>query len=94
MESFRNWGLQGYRVEATPSEACPFGEAVMSLVSENKIRQLFITRDHSERDGIDSMSSGSMSSVLGEMWRQGYPVSPQWEGELELDADVENENQT
>ena len=34
-----------------------------------------------------------MSSVLGEMWRQGYPVSPQWEGELELDADVENENE-
>ena len=27
-----------------------------------------------------------MSFALGETWRQGYLVSPQWEGELELDS--------
>ena len=39
------------------------------------------------------MSDGSISPDLGEMWRQGYPVCPQWEGDLELDSDVENENE-
>ena len=34
-----------------------------------------------------------MSPDLGEMWRQGYPRSPQWKGELELDFDDENENE-
>ena len=74
MESLHKWGLQGSRVEASPSESGSFGEAVMSLVAEERIRQLFITWGHSEREGIDSMSSGSMSPDLGEMWRQGYPV--------------------
>ena len=58
-----------------------------------RIRQLFIAWEHSERESIDSMSSGSVSPDLGEMWRQGYPVSPQWEGELKMDSDVENENE-
>ena len=40
----------------------------MSLVAEERIRQLFITRGHPGRDGIDSISSGSMSPDLGEMW--------------------------
>ena len=60
MESFRKWGLQDSRVEAFQSESCSFGEAVMSLVAEERSRQLFVTRCHSERQGIDSMSSGSM----------------------------------
>ena len=33
-----------------------------------------------------------MSPGLSEMWTQGYSVSPQWEGELELDSDDDNEN--
>ena len=46
-------------------------------------------------DDIDSLSSGSMSPDLGEMWRQGCPKSPEWEGELELgsaDEDEEGDN--
>ena len=43
-------------------------------------------------DDIDSLSSGSMSPDLGEMWRQGCPKSPEWEGDLELgSADEEEE---
>ena len=89
MEGFRKWRLQGPRVEASPGEPCSLGEAVMSLVAEGRIRQLFVTMGHSERDGIDSMSSGGMSLDLGEMWRQG---SPQREGELELGSDDENDD--
>ena len=36
---------------------------------------------------IDSMSRGSTSPDLGDLWRQGCPESPQWEGGLELDSD-------
>ena len=46
-------------------------------------------------DDIDSLSSGSLSPDLGEMWRQGCPKSPKWEGELELgsaDEDEEGDN--
>ena len=50
---------------------------------------------------IDSVSSGSTSSDLGDMWRQGCPKGLECEGELELDsaeveedgAGVENENE-
>ena len=67
----------------------------MSLVAKGRVHQLVINQGCSERDGIDTMSSGSMSPDLGEMWRQGYPVSPQWEGELELDSasDYDNVNE-
>ena len=61
MEGFRKWWLHGPKEAAFPSEACSLSEAVMSLVADERIRQLFTTRCHSERDGIDSMSSGSMS---------------------------------
>ena len=65
----------------------------MSLVAEERIRQLFIAREHSEREGIDSMSSGSVSPDLGELWRLMYPMSSQWEVGLEMDSDVGNENE-
>ena len=93
MESFRKCGLHGSRVEVSQSESCSIGEAVLSLFAEERIRQLFTAWGHSGREGIDSMSGGSMSPDLGEMWRQGYPVSPQWEGGLELDSDDDNENE-
>ena len=35
---------------------------------------------------LDSMSCGSMSADLGELWRQGYPRSPMWDGDLEPDS--------
>ena len=67
----------------------------MSLVADETIRQLFITRGHSERDDIDSMSSGSVPPDLGDTWHQGLPMNPQWEGGLELnsDNDCEDENE-
>ena len=33
-----------------------------------------------------------MSPDLDHMWRQGCPVSPQWEGELELGSDDEHDD--
>ena len=48
---------------------------------------MFIDRSNSERDDNDSMSSGSMSPDLSVMWHQGPPMSPHWEGGLELNFD-------
>ena len=58
----------------------------MSRSAEERIHDLFINQRYAECHGIDTMSNGSMSPDLGEMWHRGYPVSPQWEGELELDS--------
>ena len=95
MESFRKWGLHAPKEAAIPSEECFLGEAVMSLVADETIRQLFIARCHSERDDIDSMSSGSMPPDLGDAWLQGLPTNPQWEGGLERNSDrnYEDENE-
>ena len=62
-------------------------------MAEGRIYDLFINQRYAECHGIDTMSNGSISPGLGEMWRQGYLVSPQWEGELELDSasDCDNE---
>ena len=40
------------------------------------------------RDDLDSMSSGSMSPDLGDTRHQGSSLSPQWEGELELELNT------
>ena len=37
-------------------------------------------------------SSGSMSPDLGDTWRQGMSMSPQWEGDVILDSDDNSEN--
>ena len=83
----------GLRVEASPGGSCSLGEAVMSLVAEGRIRQVFIAKGHSERDGVDSVSSCSMSPDLGDMWHQGLPMSPECEGGLELDSDNDYEEE-
>ena len=49
-------------------------------------------KDYSERDGVDPMSRGSVSSDLGDTWHQGLPTSPQWEGGLELGLDDNSES--
>ena len=64
----------------------------MSLVAEGRMHQFLMNLWCSERAGIDTMSSGSMSTDLGDMWRQGNLVSPQWEGELELDSAIDYDN--
>ena len=92
MRGFPNMGLHGPKVAASPGEACSLGEAVFSLVSEERIRQRFSPRGHSENtDGIDSMSSGSMSPDRGDVCRKGYPGSPQWEGKLELGSNDDDD---
>ena len=40
------------------------------------------------------MSSGRMSPDLSDMWHQGPPMSPQWEGGLEIDLDSTSEGGT
>ena len=72
MEGFRKWELHDPKVAASLGEACSLGEAVLSLVAEERIRHLFITRRHSERgDGIDSMSNGSMALILEKCGAKG-----------------------
>ena len=38
------------------------------------------------------MSSGSLSSDLGDTWHHGPPIRPRWAGGLELGSDAHNEN--
>ena len=75
----------------TPHDLC---SSDVSLLADEQIRDLFTNQRYAECHFINTMSNGSMSPDLSEMWRQGYPVSPQWEGELELDSasDYDNEN--
>ena len=39
------------------------------------------------------MSSGSMSTDPGDTWHQGLPMSPQWDGGMELGSDNNNEDE-
>ena len=97
MDGFRKWELHAPKEASIPSEACSFGDAAVSLIADERIRQLSIVRGYSDRDDIDSMSSGSMSPDLGDTWHQGLEMSPQWEGGLELysgnDCEHETENE-
>ena len=76
MEGFRKWpqgsGFTGRGLAPSARRCCP---CLLKKGSDN----FTFTMGHSEHgDGIDSMSSGSMSPDRGDMWRQGYPESPQW----------------
>ena len=44
MDGFRNWGLHAPKEASIPSEACSLGEAAMTLIADERIRQLLITR--------------------------------------------------
>ena len=61
------------------------GEAATNLMNDARIRDIFINRGYCECDNLNSMSSGSMSPDLGDTGHQGPAMSPQWEGELELE---------
>ena len=65
---------QGSKMLTSPIKFCSYDGKVMPLVAEGRVHQLFSDQGCSERDGIDTMSSGSMSPDLGE-W---CPASPQW----------------
>ena len=94
LDGFRKWWLHAPKESAIPSEACSLGAAAVSLITDVRIRQLFIIWGCSDRDNIDSMSSGSMSPDLGDTWHHVLPTSPQWEGGLELDSDNDYEDET
>ena len=92
MDGFQKWELHATEEGAFQSGVCSLGDAVVSLVADERIRQLFSTRGYSENvDDIDSMSSGSMSPDLGDLWHRGCPESPEWEGELELGSADDHE---
>ena len=75
--------------------SCPPKEAaITTLIADERTRQIFIARGYSDRDDIDSMSSGSMSPDLSDTWHQGLPMSPQWKGGLRLDFDNDCEDET
>ena len=85
VKSFRKWGLQESQMFIPPVDLCSRDGEGMSLMAEGRIYDLLINQRYAECHGIDAISNGSVSPDLGEMWRHGFPVSPQWEGELELD---------
>ena len=87
-------GASRAKEAAIHSEACSLGEAATTLIADERTRQIFIARCYSDRDDIDSMSSGSMSPDPSDTWHQGLPMSPQWEGGLELDFDNDCEDET
>ena len=88
------WELHGPEEAAIPCEVTSLGEAATTLMDDARIRETFGDRGYSERDDIDSMSSGSMSPDLSDMWHQGPPMSPHWEGGLELNFDINGEDGT
>ena len=87
-------GLQEAEVFIPPHYPCTFEGEGMSRSSKGRIYDLFINQRYAECHSIDTMSNGSISPDLGDMWHHGYPVSPQWEGGLELDSasDCDNAN--
>ena len=93
VESFRKWELPESQMFIPPLDLCSYDGEGVSLMAEGMNNDLFMNQRKTECHGIDTMSNGSISLDLGEMWRQGYLVSPQWEGELELDSasDCDNE---
>ena len=82
MKSFRRLGFQEAEVFTTPHDLCNSESEDMSRSAEERIYDLF----------INQRSKGSISPHLGDMWHHGYPVSPQWEGELELDSASDCDN--
>ena len=85
-------GLKEAEVFIPPHDPCTLEGEDMSRSSEERIYDLFINQRYAECHGIDTLSSGSKSPDLGDMWHLGYPVSPQWEGGLELDSASDCDN--
>ena len=83
MESFRKMAFRRPRCSC---HLCNFEIEDMPRSAEERIYDLFINQRYAECHGISTMSNGSISPDLGDMWHHGYPVSPQWEGGLELDS--------
>ena len=85
MEGFRRVGIQEAVFFPSYDLRAPERED-MSRSAEDRIYALFINQRNAECHDLDTISDGSMSPDLGEMWHHGYLVSPQWEGGLELDS--------
>ena len=92
LDSFRQWGLHAPEAAAVPCEVSSLGEAAANLMNDARLREIFISRGYCECDDLDSMSSGSMSPDLGDTGDQGTSLSPQWEGELELNSASDFDN--
>ena len=75
-------GLQEAEVFIPPDHPCTFEGGDMSRSSKTGSTISSSTR------GVlfHTLSNGSISPDLGDMWHHGYLMSPQWEGGLELDS--------
>ena len=73
-------------------DLCTLESENMYRSVEDRMYDLFINQRYAECHGIETMSNGSMSPDLGEMWHHGYFVSLQWEVELELDSASDCDN--
>ena len=74
-------GFTTPRKAAIPCKVTSLGEAATTLMDDARIREMFNARCYSERDDIDSMSSGQACG------NRGPPMSPEWMGRLELNFD-------
>ena len=79
-------GPSGGRGVHSASRPLQFRKSRHVSSAEERIYDLFINQRYAECHGIDTMSNGNISPDLGDMWHHGHPVSPQWEGGLELDS--------
>ena len=86
VESFRKGRLQESHMFISPLDLCSYDGEDVSLRAEGRMYDLSINQRYAGRHGIDTMLNGSMYPYLGEMCHHGYPLSPQWDGELELDS--------
>ena len=50
------------------------GVAATNLMNAARIREKISDRGYFECDGVDSMSSGSLPSALGDTWHHGLPI--------------------
>ena len=76
MESFRRMGLQEADLFSPPHDLCASESEDMSRSAKRRIYDLFINQRCGECHSIDTMSNGSISPDLGDMWYHRYMVSP------------------
>ena len=91
MESFRQWERHAPQAVAVTCNVSSLGEAATNLMNGVRIRDIIINRGYCQCDDLASMSSGSMSPDLGGTGHPGTSLSPQWEGELELELNSAND---
>ena len=82
MESFRRMGFQEAEVFIPPHDLCPKAQTCLGRPRNGS------TTSSSTRGmpNVTALTRCRTAAYLLTMWHHGFPGSPQWEGELELDS--------